>query len=64
MTEIVTARARPGAGIFTASLRRALQGHGLPVPFVEHDLRAEMAGHHDLPVGLRELLGEETAGLR
>ncbi len=42
--EIVRRYARPGTGIFTSELQRALRRHGNRVPFVAHDLLAEIDG--------------------
>ena len=56
MTQIVTTHTRSGAGIYTTALQTALRQRGVAVPFVEHDLRAELAGGHHLPAGLSALL--------
>ncbi len=55
MTEIVSTRTRPGPGIFTAALQTALRRQHVTVPFVEHDLLAELAGVHDLPEAVQRL---------
>jgi predicted secreted protein len=52
LTEIVTARARPGRGLFVAALQRGLRRRRVFVPFFEHDLFAELTGGRRLPDGL------------
>lgn len=59
MTGIVAANARPGAGIFTAAVRRTLRRRNLAPPFFEHDLLAELAGGRALPDGLLAALATQ-----
>jgi predicted secreted protein len=42
--DVVTACRRPGSGLFTHALQRQLHHRHLDVPFLEHDLIAEMHG--------------------
>jgi predicted secreted protein len=56
MNEIVTTRTRPGPGIFTAAVQTALRRRRISVPFIEHDLRAELAGTEGIPTALPPLL--------
>ena len=41
---VVAANVVDGEGLFAASLRRHLARHSVSVPFVEHDLLAELRG--------------------
>jgi uncharacterized protein YbbK (DUF523 family) len=42
-----------GEGLFTRELRRALRQRGIAIPFLEHDLIAELSGQRPVPLDLR-----------
>lgn len=49
--DVVLASRQAGTGIFIDALERRLRRRGLRVPFVEHDLVAEMRAHDRHPTG-------------
>lgn len=57
---VVAASRRPGPGLFVGALQAALSRRGVAVPFLEHDLLAELDGAHELPDGLRGVLASSS----
>lgn len=51
--EVIVGGVIAGQGLFVRALRRAIRRRGIDVPFLEHDLIAEVSGRPAAPLGLR-----------